>query len=352
MKEFEIRDFFYDALSSYGLKYGKKELSVEGLRIDIFAIDNKHIPYIIEFKKDKNRHIVGQAAQYLALVPTYKEQIEKKLNFYDIKWEYLKIICIAPDFAERDFTAAEYDPLKGRIHFYNYKIIENSRKQISSLNVNYVGPEKTGPLVLPEKMIDEFDIKDIAEEYYKTEKKEARREYYSIKILPLLKDICNGVKDEFEKNGLYPHISDWDKQFTIRYGTDKVKSHRASIAIGFSDHIWYGFDLTHSQEEGKLLSLYLKDQDKRNFFIKNTLKLTDYLLWIPNTGINCYIPISDLNKKGLDLLLTAYTPEKHSDCYLRIIKEYGNNSLKKEDAIKILKDEYIKFSYIFDLMKN
>ena len=39
MKENEIRDFFYHDLSTYGLKYGKKELSVEGLRIDIFAID-------------------------------------------------------------------------------------------------------------------------------------------------------------------------------------------------------------------------------------------------------------------------------------------------------------------------
>jgi hypothetical protein len=46
MKESEIRDFFFNALSAYGLKHGKKELSIEGLRIDIFAIDKKHIPYI------------------------------------------------------------------------------------------------------------------------------------------------------------------------------------------------------------------------------------------------------------------------------------------------------------------
>lgn len=75
MKENELRDFFFKSLSVYGLKHGKKELSIAGLRIDIFAIDAKHTPYVIEFKKEQDRHIVGQAAHYLSLIPTYKQHI-------------------------------------------------------------------------------------------------------------------------------------------------------------------------------------------------------------------------------------------------------------------------------------
>lgn len=69
--EREIRDFFYDSATYYGFVKVEKELNIGGLRIDIFAIDSNHNPYIIEFKKTKNRHVVGQSAQYLAIVPSY-----------------------------------------------------------------------------------------------------------------------------------------------------------------------------------------------------------------------------------------------------------------------------------------
>jgi hypothetical protein len=320
MKEFEIRDFFFNALSTYGLKYGKKELSIEGLRIDIFAIDKNHVPYIIEFKKDKNRHIVGQAAQYLSLIPTFNEQIEKSINFYDIKWDKLMVLCVAPDFLERDYKAAEYEPLKRKVHFYTFKIIKNSRNQIFSLNLEYNGPNKQGPLIIPQKIIDKYDIKQISDEFYKIDKKEARREYYSKTILPLLDEIGNNLP-EFNELGLFQHNSYWDKWFTLRFGTNKEKAHRASIELAFSNIILVGFDLTHSIDEAKYLADIFNNEEKRIYFIKNTLKLKNYSIYIPNTGISVWIPIELINEKGLEILLKSYTPEIARDCYFRIQKE-------------------------------
>ncbi|MDR3287632.1 MAG: hypothetical protein LBT27_09345 [Prevotellaceae bacterium] len=350
MKENEIRDFFYNALSTYGLKYGKKELSVEGLRIDIFAIDKQHIPYIIEFKKEKNRYVVGQAAQYLSLVPTYNEQIEKEINFYDIQWNLLKVICIAPDFLERDYKAAEYEPLKGKVHFYTFNIIENSRNKIFSLNIEYKGPDKTGPLIIPKKIIDKYDVRQISEELHKIDKKEAKREYYSKTILPLLSEIGNYMND-FQNLGLYPHNSYWGEWFEIRFGTNKKKPHRASLNISFFfNAISYGFNLTHSLDEGKKLSLCFKDEKKCEYFIKNTLELKDYFLWIPNTGIDVSIPISQINAKGLNMLLKAYNPEINRDCYFHIQTYYTKKTINVKDAADLLKEEYNKFKYIFELL--
>ena len=349
MKEQEIRDFFFKALSTYGLKYGKKELSVEGLRIDIFAVDRNHIPYIIEFKKEKNRHIVGQAAQYLSLIPTFNEQIEKEINFYDIKWDKLMVLCIAPDFMERDHKAAEYAPLRGKVHFYTFKILQNSRKQIFSLNLAYNGPDKNGPLIIPQKIIDKYDIKQISEEFSKIEKKEAKREYYSKTILPLLNEIGSNMH-EFTEHGLFQHNSYWGKWFTLRFGTDKIKAHRASIELNFSSVIVIGFDLTHSLNEGTCLSKIFHDKEKRDYFIEQTLGFTDYDIHIPNTGINIFIPIKWINRKGLEILLQAYNPKKRSDCYFRIVKNYDKDSITIKDAVNILKDEYSKFKYIFELL--
>lgn len=53
-QESDIQNFFYESIASYGFIHAHKELNVEGLRIDIFAIDKNHNPYIIEFKKKKD----------------------------------------------------------------------------------------------------------------------------------------------------------------------------------------------------------------------------------------------------------------------------------------------------------
>lgn len=351
MKEHEIREFFFKALSTYGLKHGKKELSVGGLRIDIFAIDKKNIPYIIEFKKDKNRHIVGQAAQYLALVPTFRDQIEKTLNLYEIKWDKLMVLCIAPDFMERDYKAAEYEPLKGKVHFYTFKILQNSRKKVFAINLEYNGSDKIGPLIIPQQIVDKYDIKQIVKEFSNIVEKEARREYYSSIILPILNEVGENLP-KFNECRLFQHNSYWNKQFTLRFGTNKIKAHRASIILVFSNTIYYGFDLTHSLDEGKHLSEIFQDVEKRNDFIKPILKLRDYCVYMPNTGIVKPIPIEIINKKGFNMLFQSYRPEKFKDCYFRIIKEYKNDSMSIENAVNIIKDEYKKFEFIFKLLET
>jgi hypothetical protein len=316
MQEFEIRNFFYNAMADYGLVCGKKELNIAGLRIDIFAIDEKHNPYIIEFKKDKNRHIVGQSAQYLALVPTYKEQIQNELNFSNINWSNLNVLCIAEKFRERDYKAAEYEPLKGKVHFYVFKIIRNTRNKIFSLNLDYMGPcRKTeSPLKIPRKIIDKCNIKQLCEGFFNIKKEEERREYYSTKILPLLKQIGSGLS-EFASIGMYPHYSFWEKSksFALRLGTHKTKFHRESIIIGFSDDsIYCGFDLTHSLEEARKLSLLLKDKDKLNMFAGKLNRLEGYSLYLSDTGINISMLLDDISIKGFEMLLKT-TIQKHSE---------------------------------------
>ena len=103
----------------------------------------------------------------------------------------------------------------------------------------------------------------------------------------------------------------------------------------FSGGVFSGFDLTHSIDEGRYLSNVLKNEEKRKSFIKNTLKLKDYTLFIPNTGISAYIPIESINEKGLGILLNSYNPEKNRDCYFRIDKIHDKETINVEDSVKM-----------------
>ena len=356
MQELEIRDFFHEVMSEYGLICGIKELNIDGLRIDIFAIDAMHNPFIIEFKKDKNRHIVGQSAHYLALVPTYKEQIQKKLNLSDINWNNLTVLCIAKEFKERDYKAAEFEPLNKRVHFYTFNIVHNTRNKIFSLNLDYKGPNKKteSPLKMPKKVSEIYDIKQALKEFSHIKKKEERREYYSTKILPLLKQIGSKLS-EFSSIGMYPHYSYWDCSFTLRLGTDKTKSHRASVIIGFKeDCIYYGFDLTHALSEAQKLSKLFKDKKKLLAFLKKLkcLNLVDYYFYLPNTGIKTLLSIETISLKGFEILLKNYNPKTECDCYFRIDTEYEKESMNVNDAVKLIKQEYKKFKFIFDVLKE
>lgn len=145
-KEYEIRDYFYGKISDYGIKLAKRELIIENLRIDLFAIGIKNIPYIIEFKRERNKHIVGQATQYLILAQNLHNQIENEVNFKEIDWNQLSIICIAPGFYERDFKTYDYGLLKGRIHFYKMEVHENDKNSISGISFEYKDSNKIGPL--------------------------------------------------------------------------------------------------------------------------------------------------------------------------------------------------------------
>lgn len=258
-----IRDFFYNAASTYGFVSVQKELNVGGLRIDIFAVDANHNPYIIEFKRKKDRHIVGQSAQYLAIVPSYQREISKKISFHAINWDSLNVILIAQEYFERDLAAAKYAPLKDRVHFYTCRAIETSRQKVFGLQLKYVGPAENGPIKLSDNAIDTSNLVELYRQFENLDTRESRREYYTNAILPVFADVRSEVEDFFIPHNLYFHTSYFGSKppyYLIRVGPDKEKTHRASIALSFSvAGIFYGFDLTHSLAEGQLLARLLQN---------------------------------------------------------------------------------------------
>jgi hypothetical protein len=360
MKELEIRDYFFDRIIAYGLKYGIKELTVELLRIDIFAIGQDNTPYIIEFKKTKDKHIVGQAAQYLSLVPVFKKQIEHEINFYEVKWENLQILCLAPGFYERDFTAYKYDPLKGKIHFYECNALENNSKQVAVLDIEYLGPEKNGPLLLPHKTVDKNNLVEIRNECFKYQNLNARREYFIEVITPIFNEIGNRLF-EYQNIGLYKHdnLLCMDRHdltcgfYEICFSNNKSDRHGATIKIKFfQDEIHYGFDLllTDSFYEAKKLSEYLKDTENCKRFVKKTLEFEDYYLLTSDVDKMPNI-IYFWDKERLESFLKSYDPEKDDSCRFRIMKHFEKRKMFENDAIDIIRHEYKAFRYIFDIVE-
>jgi len=354
--EAHIRDFFYESATSYGFVKVEKELSVEGLRIDIFAIDSDHVPYIIEFKKKKDRHIVGQAAQYLAIVPAYREEISKKISFHKIDWDALSILLIAPDYYERDLTAANYNPLQNKVHFYTYKIVKNARSQIFGIPLKYIGPAERGPIILPVEVGDPSDLVDLHQHFEKLDTRESQREYYTNYVAPLMKKIYDEVKDFFEAQDLYFHDSYFSSSppyYMIRVGTSKNHTHRASIILGFyQNRIAYGFDLTHSLMEGKLLACLFQDDQLNAKVIEEMEKWNEYDIYVPNTGFQLYLPICYLTSSAFSTLLKLYNPQKKRDCYFRITRDYTHDSLSVDQAVKILISECERFKILFNLLQE
>ena len=138
----------------------------------------------------------------------------------------------------------------------------------------------------------------------------------------------------------------------IRYGTDKKKTHRASIILGFySDSVVSGFDLTHSINEGKILSKMFQNDDECKYFSKKIMEFDEYYIYAPNTGFINYFMIDELEEKAMKLLLKNYNPIKQKDSYFRITNDYKNNELSFQDAANLLLDEHDRFKFIFDALK-
>lgn len=250
MLEKDIRDFFFKTKENYNLVAGQKELYIDGLRIDIFAVDRQGNPFIIEFKKDKNRHIVGQSAHYLALIPSKHEDIEKKLNFFNINWSNLKVLCIAKSFNQRDFDALNFEPIKNRVFLYEYNIIKDYRENgIFSLDMTYKGENGTSPLYIPTKPSNGLDFAEHFKKLIEIRGKENKRQYYTNTVLLLLNSVSLELENKYANKKLFPHISYFQggPHVLFRLGLEKEKSHRASIGVSFyEDRIESGFDLTHS----------------------------------------------------------------------------------------------------------
>ena len=356
ISEANIRDFFYNARTTYGFIEASKELSVGGLRLDIFAIDENHNPYIIEFKKSKSKHIVGQSAHYLTMLPVYKKDISRKIKFHKINWDSLSAILIAPEYYEHDEAAAKSPILRDRIHLYVCKPTFTTRDKVFGLRLEYAGPAEIGPLKLPQSVANSSDLVDLHQYFENLDTRESKREYYTDYVLPILHEIDSKTGKFFNSNGLYFHTSYFGNDppyYLLRYRTHEKQKHRASIALSFHQSgIDYGFDLTHSFEEAQLLSKYLQNEKSAKYFVKKLQEKIEYQLYVPNTGLINSIDVNSLTPDLLKVILQRYSPRLHRDCYFRITKNHEESSLSIDDATKILKEQFVEFKFLFDLFKN
>jgi hypothetical protein len=359
MKEFEIINFFSNRLCDFDLYYTKKELRIEGLRIDIFAIGQDRTPYIIEIKREKNRHIVGQASQYLSLALMYCKKIEKDIGFFDINWKELKILCFAPDFYERDYSVYNSEPLKGKIHFYRFEIIKNDTG-IILLDFEYAGPEKQGPLKL-NQLINKNDLIIMKNEYYNYKEVYTRDMYYLKTIVPVFESIKEQLL-EYQKIGFYVHwlrtkenINEHNffRLFLSTNQIDTESSLGSSIYIDFFDNeILYGFELPNNKfkEVNKFIS-YLKEKSNNDLFIKNLLKFKDFDIFFPNANSRHLIPIGLLNKKGIEKMIRKYEPDKDNNDRFSIDKLYEKEVMFESDIKQIFNKGYKKFNFLFEIIK-
>jgi len=355
MQEKHIRDFFFKTKENYRLIAGQKELSVNRLRIDVFAVNKRGDPFIIEFKKDKSNHIVGQSAQYLALIQSRHVEIETKLNHSGINWNNLKVLLIAKTFNARDHESLNYAPIKGRVFLYQYEIIKDYRqKEIVSLNLEYAAGHGSSPLYIPSKAGRKINFNAHFKKLASLEGKESRRQYYTDTLLPLLNNVAKILSDKYASKGLFPHISYFynGPHFLLRLGTDKKQSHRASIAIHVGEnYLVRGFDLTHSLSDAARLKAVIKNNKKK--IITRFLKLDEYGIYIPNTGIAESISLENLNPKGLSLLLDNYDPKQIRDCYFIVNRDYESDTLTESDIVRIFDEEYQQFGFLLDaIMKH
>jgi hypothetical protein len=348
--EKEVIDYLNKNYKSFGFKFSKKELSIGNLRIDIFAIDKNDVPYIIELKKIKSKHVVGQAFHYLTSISPFKDKIENEINIFNIKWDERIAICVAPEFYLDDYNAAKDIIIDGKVNLYQYSLIRNSRNKIFSLNLEYKGPNKLGPLVLPNKIFNHENIIENIHEMLTNTSFSYRKEYYSSIIIPIFESIKKELI-KFSQFGLYPSYTFWDTWLELKLATSNKIKHRASICIEFSENnINFGFSLVHSLNEALKLSTLFKNNELKQNFINNTLSLEEYSIFIPNSGFDICLNLDTINNKGLDMLLSAYRPQKMRDSYLQILASYDENFMKINDAVKLIKQEYNKFKYIFDML--
>lgn len=73
---------------------------------------------------------------------------------------------------------------------------------------------------------------------------------------------------------------------------------------------------------------------------------------MPNVGIKIYIPIEFMELKGLKLFLNNYNSTLNKECYIDISKQYDNSTLIKDELIALFDQEYNKFSFLVDEIKN
>jgi len=274
---------------------------------------------------------------------------------YDINWNNLKVILIAPDFFDRDLTAGKYDPLKSRIHFYSFNVVLTRKKNIFGLSMKYLGPDDEGPMYLP-SVTDKNNLVDLYKRFNELSTKESKRDYYTNFFIPIFDKIKEKVVPYFNEHNLHFHTSYFNSElpyFMIRIGTQKKKTHASSIFIGFSDDsIEYGFKLRGSETECPLLSQAFKDDLLRSKISESILSLSEYYLYIPISGFDQLLFIEDMSMKAMSMILQSYDPPRRYDGVILICKDHESPVLSYEDASEILIDEHKKFKFLFDILQG
>ena len=97
-----------------GIRFVASELTIEDGRIDSLGLDKKNCPVIIEYKRNINENVVGQAITYLFSISRHKpyfqlpvlekfgEDIARAIN-----WKNIRVLCIAEDFTQYDRSNAK-----------------------------------------------------------------------------------------------------------------------------------------------------------------------------------------------------------------------------------------------------
>jgi len=97
-----------------GIRFVASEFTIEDGRIDSLGLDKKNCPVIIEYKRNMNENVVGQAITYSFSIsrhkPYFKLPVLEKFGenvASSINWKNIRILCIAEDFTQYDKSNAK-----------------------------------------------------------------------------------------------------------------------------------------------------------------------------------------------------------------------------------------------------
>lgn len=104
----------------FELQAVKSEFTLQNLRIDTLAFDNKTKSFVvIEYKKDKNFSVIDQGYAYLSLILNnkadcileYNENKSIPIRRDDVDWTQTRVIFIAPSFTQYQIQSINFKDL-------------------------------------------------------------------------------------------------------------------------------------------------------------------------------------------------------------------------------------------------
>jgi RecB family endonuclease NucS len=122
--EADLRRFVERRLESVlGLRLVAVEVAVDGWtagRIDVLAVDDRHRPVVVEFKRTASGLAIGQALVYLDWVLAHRDAVAllvaRHLGILEadrLEWSGSRLLCIAEDIEPREEAVARQ--LRGKV---------------------------------------------------------------------------------------------------------------------------------------------------------------------------------------------------------------------------------------------